>query len=48
MMLPGPSFNAVEVERANDHPESICQIGIARVRNGRIVGVYATLVNPRQ
>ena len=47
-MLPGPSFNAVEVERANDHPESICQIGIARVRNGRIVEVYATLVNPRQ
>lgn len=44
----GPSFNAVDVECANDHPGSICQIGITRVRDGRIVEVYSTLVNPHQ
>ena len=44
----GPSFNAVDVECASDHPGSICQIGITRGRDGRIVEVYSTLVNPHQ
>ena len=41
----GPSFNGVDVECANDRPASVCQIRITRVRNGRIVEVYSTLVN---
>lgn len=44
----GLPFNAVDVECANNRPESICQIGIARVRSGRIVEVYSALVNPQQ
>lgn len=42
----GPSFVAVDVETAAENPGSICQIGLVRVRNGRITGQTALLVNP--
>ena len=30
------TFNAIDVETANERPASICQIGIVQVRAGRI------------
>lgn len=40
------SFNAIDFETANDHPESICSIGIVFVRDGKIVNRYYSLVHP--
>ena len=41
------SFNAVDVETANFDSASICQIGIARVHDGKIVDQWKSLVNPK-
>ena len=40
------TFNAVDVETANQAYSSICQIGIVHVQNGKIVDQWHTLVNP--
>ena len=41
-----PSFAAVDVETANPSRDSICQIGIIHVRDGRIADQWSTLVDP--
>ena len=41
-----PTFNAIDVETANADRESICQIGIIQVRDGKIEDEWQTLVNP--
>ena len=40
------TFNAIDVETANSNPSSICQIGIAIVRDGGIKESISLLVNP--
>ena len=40
------TFNAIDVETANQHKWSICQIGICSVRNGEILDQWETLINP--
>ena len=42
------TFNAIDVETANASPASICQIGIACVRNGKIIEQLSILVNPQE
>ena len=42
------TFNAIDVETANADPASICQVGIVRVRAGRIEEQLAMLVDPEQ
>ena len=39
-------FICVDVETANWDRESICQVGLVTVKNGSIVDVWSTLVNP--
>ena len=40
------TFNSIDVETANTNRASICQIGVAHVRNGQIKDEWKTLVNP--
>ena len=40
------TFNSIDVETANANRASICQIGVAHVRNGQIKDEWKTLVNP--
>jgi len=40
------TFNAIDVETANADRASICQIGIAHVRDGQIAEHWQTLINP--
>ena len=40
------TFNAIDVETANQNRGSICQIGICSVINGEICDQWETLVNP--
>lgn len=40
------TFNAIDVETANESYSSICQIGIVRVEEGKIADRWETLVNP--
>ena len=42
------TFNAIDVETANERPASICQIGIAQVRAGRIKRGFSFLVDPEE
>ena len=42
------TFNAIDVETANERPASICQIGIVQVRAGRIGESLSVLVNPEE
>ena len=42
------TFNAIDVETANERPASICQIGIVQVRVGRIGESLSVLVNPEE
>jgi DNA polymerase III epsilon subunit-like protein len=39
-------FIVIDVETANQNCSSICQIGIASFRDGRLDSVWSTLVNP--
>ena len=39
-------FIAIDVETANDERSSICSIGAVKVKNGKIVDEYYTLINP--
>lgn len=41
------NFVAIDVETANPDMASICQIGIAKYRNGSLLEEWETLVNPR-
>lgn len=40
------SFVAVDFETANSHPGSICAVGVAEVRGGKVTDRWSTLVNP--
>lgn len=40
------NFVAIDVETANNHPESICAIGAVKVKDGSIVDSYYELVKP--
>ena len=40
-------FVAIDVETANSNVSSICQIGLAKYVNGKLVDSYGTLVNPQ-
>lgn len=40
------TFNVIDVGTANADRASICQIGIAHVRGGKVVDHWQTLVNP--
>lgn len=40
------TFNAIDVETANTHPSSICQIGLVEVCEGRITCCHSILVDP--
>ena len=42
------TFNAIDVETANRTRASICQIGIAQVKEGRISQAASFLVNPEE
>ena len=42
------TFNAIDVETANERPASICQIGIVQVRAGRIGESLSVWVNPEE
>lgn len=45
-MSSGIDFVAVDVETANADLASICQIGIASVQSGRVIGVWSYLIDP--
>lgn len=40
------NFVAIDLETANHHMASICQIGLARYRNSKLVDEYCKLINP--
>ncbi|WLP93913.1 exonuclease domain-containing protein [Psychrobacter sp. M13] len=40
-------FVAIDVETANNNVGSICQIGLAKYANGKLIDSYCTLVNPQ-
>lgn len=40
------SFTAIDFETANSNRASVCSVGMVRVRNGRIVEEFSTLVRP--
>ena len=42
------NFNAIDVETANSRTASICQVGVVRVRDGRVDSCFSTLVNPEE
>ena len=42
------TFNAIDVETANERSASICQIGIVEVRAGQIGESLSVLVNPEE
>lgn len=46
MTIEDLTFNAIDVETANNDRASICQIGIVHVVNGNIVETWQTLVDP--
>lgn len=41
-------FIAIDVETANRYRHSICQIGIAKYKNGELVNQWVTYVNPEE
>ena len=40
-------FVALDVETANFDIGSICQIGIAKYRQGKLIDTFESLINPR-
>ncbi len=44
--MDGANFFALDVETANADCSSICQIGIAEFRDGKVIDEWSTLVNP--
>ena len=47
-MTGNSTFNAIDVETANERPYSICQIGIVQVRIGRIATSRSFTVDPQE
>ena len=45
-MPPNLTFNAIDVETANSHSSTICQIGVVEVRRGKIARCHSILVDP--
>jgi DNA polymerase III subunit epsilon len=41
-----PSFISIDVETANNDSASICQIGMVRFQNGKIIETYNQIINP--
>ena len=41
-----PSFVSIDVETANNSPASICQIGMVKFADGKVVDKYNCLINP--
>jgi DNA polymerase-3 subunit epsilon len=39
-------FTAIDFETANGDPASACAVGLVKVRDGKIVDTYSTLINP--
>jgi DNA polymerase-3 subunit epsilon len=39
-------FTAIDFETANGSPASACAVGLVKVRNGKIVDTFSTLINP--
>lgn len=39
-------FIAIDFETANDDPESACQIGLAYVEDGKVIGTHSALIRP--
>jgi DNA polymerase III subunit epsilon len=39
-------FVAIDVETSNADMASICQIGLAKFKDGQLVGEWSTLINP--
>lgn len=39
-------FTAIDFETANGKSESACAVGLVKVRGGKIVDTYSTLINP--
>ena len=46
--MPNLSFNAIDVETANSDHGSVCQIGVATVRDGAMTGQESMLIDPEQ
>ena len=44
--MDGVNFFALDVETANVDRSSICQIGVAEFRDGKVIDEWSTLVNP--
>ena len=40
------TFNVIDVETANSHPSSICQIGLVEVRQGKVSCSHSILIDP--
>lgn len=40
------NFAAIDFETANEHPSSICSVGVVIVRDGEIVNSFYSLINP--
>ena len=43
----GVDFIAIDVETANADMSSICQIGIAKFRDGKLSGEWVTYLDPQ-
>jgi DNA polymerase-3 subunit epsilon len=39
-------FTAIDFETANGDSASACAVGLVKVRNGKIVDSYSSLINP--
>ncbi|PWV99973.1 DNA polymerase-3 subunit epsilon [Hoeflea marina] len=44
--VPGLDFIAIDVETANSDPGTICQVGLATFRDGRLTAGWKSLANP--
>ncbi len=40
-------FTALDIETANNDTHSVCEIGVARFRNGNLIETWRTLVDPK-
>ena len=45
-MFKNLTFNVIDVETANYHPSTICQIGLVEVRQGRVSCSHSILIDP--
>ena len=40
------NFIAIDFETANQHPSSVCSVGVVMVRNGQVVDSFYSLIQP--